>query len=174
MAAIRGGLERSGMRKDVRVRPAQQVELGTGGQEAEAALRDGVAVLPPEPGVQSRLHGMEVENVGCPVVELRLREGLGAPVGGLLLLREFDVQELPHEVLEPKPIRVGAGEPRGDLGAVDRSRHDPEIVEEHGQVEAREMKDLQHALVGEDRSEEHTSELQSRQYLVCRLLLEKK
>src|SRR3712207_8164864 len=28
--------------------------------------------------------------------------------------------------------------------------------------------------VGEPRSEEHTSELQSRQYLVCRLLLEKK
>src|SRR3712207_7016989 len=28
--------------------------------------------------------------------------------------------------------------------------------------------------VAEDRSEEHTSELQSRQYLVCRLLLEKK
>src|SRR3712207_8237190 len=28
--------------------------------------------------------------------------------------------------------------------------------------------------VEEDRSEEHTSELQSRQYLVCRLLLEKK
>src|SRR5258707_5668585 len=29
-------------------------------------------------------------------------------------------------------------------------------------------------LLGEKRSEEHTSELQSRQYLVCRLLLEKK
>src|SRR3712207_2631970 len=29
-------------------------------------------------------------------------------------------------------------------------------------------------VVGEGRSEEHTSELQSRQYLVCRLLLEKK
>src|SRR3712207_7408218 len=28
--------------------------------------------------------------------------------------------------------------------------------------------------VGQRRSEEHTSELQSRQYLVCRLLLEKK
>src|SRR3712207_7236821 len=27
---------------------------------------------------------------------------------------------------------------------------------------------------GHDRSEEHTSELQSRQYIVCRLLLEKK
>src|SRR3712207_9250369 len=30
------------------------------------------------------------------------------------------------------------------------------------------------AKYGADRSEEHTSELQSRQYLVCRLLLEKK
>src|SRR3712207_7234004 len=30
------------------------------------------------------------------------------------------------------------------------------------------------AEVGSGRSEEHTSELQSRQYLVCRLLLEKK
>src|SRR3712207_7968185 len=29
-------------------------------------------------------------------------------------------------------------------------------------------------LIGANRSEEHTSELQSRQYLVCRLLLEKK
>src|SRR3712207_7533024 len=32
----------------------------------------------------------------------------------------------------------------------------------------------EHCVVFEDRSEEHTSELQSRQYLVCRLLLEKK
>src|SRR3712207_6323795 len=31
-----------------------------------------------------------------------------------------------------------------------------------------------HADAAEERSEEHTSELQSRQYLVCRLLLEKK
>src|SRR3712207_6995650 len=36
--------------------------------------------------------------------------------------------------------------------------------------------ELRHAEVelGLERSEEHTSELQSRQYLVCRLLLEKK
>src|SRR5947209_10724004 len=31
-----------------------------------------------------------------------------------------------------------------------------------------------HGVAGSVRSEEHTSELQSRQYLVCRLLLEKK
>src|SRR3712207_8671209 len=33
---------------------------------------------------------------------------------------------------------------------------------------------LDEQVTGERRSEEHTSELQSRQYLVCRLLLEKK
>src|SRR5690606_39460286 len=45
-------------------------------------------------------------------------------------------------------------------------------------VTPREVKDLDTALlcelVGIDRSEEHTSELQSRENLVCRLLLEKK
>src|SRR3712207_7648346 len=40
-----------------------------------------------------------------------------------------------------------------------------------GMVEAREQLRQKHKVV---RSEEHTSELQSRQYLVCRLLLEKK
>src|SRR5258707_6630936 len=34
--------------------------------------------------------------------------------------------------------------------------------------------DVHHDSEGTARSEEHTSELQSRQYLVCRLLLEKK
>src|SRR3712207_8515367 len=33
---------------------------------------------------------------------------------------------------------------------------------------------IKQQLEGDQRSEEHTSELQSRQYLVCRLLLEKK
>src|SRR3712207_7900552 len=40
-------------------------------------------------------------------------------------------------------------------------------------VGVRSMAELTEALAVE-RSEEHTSELQSRQYLVCRLLLEKK
>src|SRR3712207_8504137 len=44
----------------------------------------------------------------------------------------------------------------------------PQIVEFVGTTERRLR------LTQEHRSEEHTSELQSRQYLVCRLLLEKK
>src|SRR3712207_8238031 len=47
------------------------------------------------------------------------------------------------------------------------------IQKELGEADAqgREVVKLREKL---DRSEEHTSELQSRQYLVCRLLLEKK
>src|SRR3712207_8918454 len=48
----------------------------------------------------------------------------------------------------------------------------------HAHVNALVKAAVQHTAVGGDprppRSEEHTSELQSRQYLVCRLLLEKK
>src|SRR3712207_8472786 len=50
-------------------------------------------------------------------------------------------------------------------------QHEGDEVEQHvhyGYCECRE------GIVPQRRSEEHTSELQSRQYLVCRLLLEKK
>src|SRR3712207_7308184 len=50
----------------------------------------------------------------------------------------------------------GGGAPRLGDTLQDTSALDPQAMAEHG------------------RSEEHTSELQSRQYLVCRLLLEKK
>src|SRR3712207_8434716 len=53
-------------------------------------------------------------------------------------------------VAGPRVIRMAVGHERAGYGA---NRIDMEVAE---------------------RSEEHTSELQSRQYLVCRLLLEKK
>src|SRR3712207_7645056 len=62
-------------------------------------------------------------------------------------------RDRPHE---GRPVRRGEREPR-PVG-VQR----PERVEQVARVER------------DRRSEEHTSELQSRQYLVCRLLLEKK
>src|SRR3712207_8516164 len=45
---------------------------------------------------------------------------------------------------------------------------------DYDSAEASFVPDMQVELDREGRSEEHTSELQSRQYLVCRLLLEKK
>src|SRR5436305_5276368 len=58
-----------------------------------------------------------------------------------------------------------------------RSRQDPRRRLALGQLEAHERpaRRLRHRHVLDDtRSEEHTSELQSRPHLVCRLLLEKK
>src|SRR3712207_7817610 len=80
-----------------------------------------------------------------------------------------------HRPTEPGPV-VQAVDP-ADIGerigvaAVKEIR----VVEAQGRVErflwgARPFEDL----LAPVRSEEHTSELQSRQYLVCRLLLEKK
>src|SRR3712207_7755308 len=60
-----------------------------------------------------------------------------------------------------------AGEEVGPLG------HEADGASEGGGVEVAHV-DPAHEDLPRGRSEEHTSELQSRQYLVCRLLLEKK
>src|SRR2546422_163971 len=56
--------------------------------------------------------------------------------------------------------------------------HDPQSAraqpEGHGGEDPARDVHLRHRGVGVNRSEEHTSELQSRLHLVCRLLLEKK
>src|SRR3712207_7753726 len=80
-----------------------------------------------------------------------------------LVERAADVAQLEHE---QRVLGLGAG--HGD----DRlDRLGGQLVHHH--VAAADRRDR---LLGVhvERSEEHTSELQSRQYLVCRLLLEKK
>src|SRR3712207_8010391 len=70
---------------------------------------------------------------------------------------------------------------RAALGLLGRSQHarrrphlghDPRIAELRRKVVLVQDRECQQVEL--QRSEEHTSELQSRQYLVCRLLLEKK
>src|SRR3712207_6874842 len=62
-----------------------------------------------------------------------------------------------------------------DVGAVEPGRGGIDPPHEAGRVADAAEAELQRRRGGIDaRSEEHTSELQSRQYLVCRLLLEKK
>src|SRR3712207_7042994 len=79
---------------------------------------------------------------------------------GVVLVGEGDVIAL----LDGDP-ELGAAADRSASGAVHGRE---QLVLGAGEV------DLHHREVADVRSEEHTSELQSRQYLVCRLLLEKK
>src|SRR3712207_7683540 len=69
--------------------------------------------------------------------------------------------ELPQAPDVPQRADAHHGRARGGLGRADAGAPRP-----------RPARARAHALLR--RSEEHTSELQSRQYLVCRLLLEKK
>src|SRR3712207_7817301 len=57
---------------------------------------------------------------------------------------------------------------------VHQRREQRDAVVALARVDAQGQRDERDQEGGVDRSEEHTSELQSRQYLVCRLLLEKK
>src|SRR3712207_7471298 len=62
-----------------------------------------------------------------------------------------------------------AGDDEDRDGVLDRPPRLPQRQPHDERDDARGRGDVE-----EERSEEHTSELQSRQYLVCRLLLEKK
>src|SRR3712207_7337876 len=80
------------------------------------------------------------------------------------------IRRPPRSTLFPYTTLFRSGE--GDRGLVERGQQD-----HHGAVVrsiANQLRELGRApAIDPVRSEEHTSELQSRQYLVCRLLLEK-
>src|SRR3712207_9022086 len=76
------------------------------------------------------------------------------------LFRSIDGPDVPAVHVDLRATRTGALEPVPRDGATD-------------ELELRERTRVVGIPRGA-RSEEHTSELQSRQYLVCRLLLEKK
>src|SRR4051812_41657560 len=75
----------SGMGKDVRFRPAEQVELCPARQKVEALMGDAEPVLALEVAVELLLERVQMQHVGGRIIELSLGEGIGAPVGGLLL-----------------------------------------------------------------------------------------
>src|SRR3712207_8574236 len=76
--------------------------------------------------------------------------------------------ERPDPVLDLSPRGAEIARGRGARPGVLRQAADHQ--HEAGRAERRSLVDRAPVV----RSEEHTSELQSRQYLVCRLLLEKK
>ena len=131
------------MRENVFRAPAGEIEPGADGEERETGGGEFLAALARQHGVELLLDGMEIEHVVGSVRDLRLGQGLGAPVGELLLLGDVLAEQVLGEVLEAVLVGVGAGELGGDLGAIERLRHHAEPLGEHADVEAREVKDLQ-------------------------------
>src|SRR3712207_7433517 len=91
----------------------------------------------------------------------------------------------PYTTLSRPPASTRLRDPRGRRAAYRAGRGDAQgrdavaLLAQHLGLEAVEREGLAGlrdgaGRVDDERSEEHTSELQSRQYLVCRLLLEKK
>src|SRR5947207_1432483 len=83
-----------------------------------------LAPLAGEHAIEPGLERVQMQHVGGGIGDLGLGQVGRPPVGELLLLGEVDPEQLAHEVLEPVLVGIGAGEPRGDLGAVERRRHD--------------------------------------------------
>src|SRR5207302_2429057 len=137
------GREMLGMGKDVLGGPAGEVEPYPVRQKAKTGRREFGAPLADEDGVELFLERVQVQHIGRRVGELRVGQRLGAPIGKLLLLGEVDAQHFTHEVLEPMLVGVSALDPRGDLGAVDRSSRDAQRPLQHTEIEAGEMKDLE-------------------------------
>src|SRR3712207_7287629 len=85
------------------------------------------------------------------------------------------IRRPPRSTLFPYTTLFRSARAHAQVYAADLMRHKAAWLFDHGQrcgAEANMAKLL--ASEASWRSEEHTSELQSRQYLVCRLLLEKK
>src|SRR3712207_8712181 len=70
--------------------------------------------------------------------------------------------------------RARARSPREAHRAAERDRLAKRIAQPYLLIQCTDARERGRDGVEQLRSEEHTSELQSRQYLVCRLLLEKK
>ena len=128
--------------------------------DADDAKPDGAgnggAPLALEHLVETGLQLVQVDHVLGRVLLLGVAQHMGAPIGTLLLLVKVDAKQFLDEVFEAVLVGIGAGEFRGELGAVDGPGLDAEIVPQHGDIEAGEVKNLDHATVGEERLEART------------------
>ena len=118
-------------------------------QKVEAGRSELGPPLARQPRVQRRAEPVQVENVRGGILDLRLAQLGRAPVARLLLLGDVDLEKLARQILQPMSVGIGPDQPRGDLGAIDRSRQHAEAVEQHRDVEPPEMEELQHRRIGE-------------------------
>lgn len=130
------------MRENVLGLPALQIEPGARRQELETGFRKLAAALARNHHVELFAQAVQMQHVGGGIGELRFAQRICAPVARLLLLLQIDIEHLAHQILQAVAVGIGARQPRGDLGAIDRLRHHAEGVIKRGKIEAREVEDL--------------------------------
>ena len=119
------------------------------GKIVEGVLGERHAAFTLQHGVQLQAQGVQVQHVRGGVGHLVGAQAGRAPVGRLLHLGQLHAQQLARHVLQAMAVRIGAGQLRGDLGAVDGCGHDPQMEFEHGDIKAAEVKKLQHGRIGQ-------------------------
>src|ERR1035437_6183852 len=87
--------------------------------------------------------------------------------GNTAILLNTVLDELKTEGIETELIQLGGKTIKGCRACYKCF----ENTDKHCVVKSDMLNDILDKMIAADRSEEHTSELQSRQYLVCRLLL---
>src|SRR3712207_8395859 len=130
-----------------------------GGRHPRRVVRVQIRLRPAQRSKGPRKHGRWHRSCGGR----RRREG-GGDAGRCLLGLDGDRSGRREEVEASGAVALGVGDGGGDRGVAAEGDLGPRT----------EVADVDPLFPFLRRSEEHTSELQSRQYLVCRLLLEKK
>jgi len=137
------------MREYVLLWPAREVEKSAGRKVFERRCRDRIAPLARQHGVELRAQRMKMQDVGRRVAQLLVGQLGRAPIGALLLLRQLDPEQILAQIFQTVAVGEGADQFRGDLGAIDRRGKNAELMAQHGDVEAPEMKQFENRRIGE-------------------------
>ncbi len=96
---------------------------------------------------------MQVTHVARGIVALRVVEVGAAPVARLLCLGNAFAEQFLDQHLEPVAVGIGTDQLAGDFGAIAGRRFHPEVIFDRGEVEAREMEQLEPCGIGQHRLE---------------------
>src|ERR1700677_1270475 len=95
------------VRKNIHRLESRKIKADAIGEISEGGARESVPALAFQYGVKLLAQDVQMQHVRCGIGELSFAQGLGSPIGRLLLLGDLDVQQLARQVLESVPVGVG-------------------------------------------------------------------
>ena len=89
------------MGENIGLRPAHKIKLRTRGQEIKTRLCDFCPVFPIQHRLKRVAQPVQIENIRCRVIDLRLAQRVCPPVARLLLFRDINAKQLLQQSLQP-------------------------------------------------------------------------